>query len=100
MGFHYYNPTLLGDGALDPTKPELLVYVPSGNGVRLAAVEYMMPVSTWNGPSAPTLFGVPFDGPMPEHEPATSGDHYDLHVWVWAHNPAGEFATWNPAVTC
>lgn len=100
MGRHYYNPALLHDGVLDPAKPELLVYAPSGNGARLAAAEYMMPVSTWDGPAAPRLFGVPFDGPMPEHEPDTSGDHYDLHVWVWAHNPAGALATWNPAVAC
>ena len=53
MGYHYYNPTLLFDGVLDPTRPELLVYAPSGNGVRLGAVEYMMPLSTWNSIDPP-----------------------------------------------
>lgn len=100
MGYHYYNPTLLHDGVLDPTRPELLVYAPSGNDVRLGAVEYMMPLATWSGPGAPNLFGKPFDGPMAEHEPNTSGDHYDQHAWVWAHNPAGVLATWNPSVAC
>ena len=100
MGFHYYSPALLFDGVLDPTRPELLVYAPSGDGVRLAAVEYMMPLSTWSGPGVPNLFGTPFDGPMAEHEPGTSGDHYDHHAWIWLHNPAGVLATWNPLVTC
>ncbi len=100
MGYHYYNPELLFDGVLDPTRPELLVYAPSGNGTRLVAVEYMMPLSTWSGEKAPDLFGKPFDGPMPEHEHDTSGPHYDQHVWVWAHNPAGVLATWNPSIEC
>ena len=100
MGFHYYNPTLLFDGVLDPTRPELLVYAPSGRGERLVAVEYMMPLSTWSGMEAPDLFGKPFDGPMPEHEPNTSGVHYDQHFWIWGHNPAGVLATWNPSVSC
>jgi hypothetical protein len=100
MGFHYYNPALLHDGVLDPLRPELLVYAPSDNGVRLGAVEYMMPLSTWNSTEPPDLFGKPFDGPMPEHEPNTSGIHYDQHAWVWAHNPEGVLATWNPSVEC
>ena len=57
------------------------MYAPSGTGVRLVAVEYMMPLSTWSG-GVPDLSGQPFDGPMPEHEHGTSGDHYDQHAWV------------------
>jgi hypothetical protein len=26
--------------------------------------------------------------------------HYDLHVWVWDHNPSGMFTQWNPTVSC
>jgi hypothetical protein len=26
--------------------------------------------------------------------------HYDLHVWLYKHNPAGMFAAWNPRVSC
>jgi hypothetical protein len=26
--------------------------------------------------------------------------HYDLHVWLYRHNPAGMFAMWNPSVHC
>jgi len=25
---------------------------------------------------------------------------YSLHAWIWKHNPAGDFAMWNPDVTC
>jgi hypothetical protein len=26
--------------------------------------------------------------------------HYDLHVWLYRHNPAGRFAMWNSRVHC
>jgi hypothetical protein len=26
--------------------------------------------------------------------------HYDLHLWIWAPNPRGMFAQYNPAVRC
>ncbi len=100
MGIHFVNPGLIRDGVLEPTKPEILLYAPSGNGLRLLGVEYLMPTSQWTGHGAPNLFGKPFDGPMPEHEPNTTGDHYDQHVWIWSHNPSGLLATWNPEVHC
>lgn len=25
---------------------------------------------------------------------------YELHAWVWKHNPSGAFNDWNPRVTC
>jgi len=104
MGFHYLNPALL-DGTLDPTQPELLNYAPSpSGGLRLASLEYMIPTLDQSlpptaDPVRPSLFGVPFDGPMVGHGPGVPV-HYDLHVWLWQHNPAGMFATWNPALDC
>jgi hypothetical protein len=100
MGIHFVNPGLVRDGVLEPTKPEILLYAPSGEGLRLVGVEYLMPTSQWRGHGAPNLFGKPFDGPMPEHEQNTTGDHYDQHVWIWSHNPSGLFATWNREVQC
>ncbi|NEA68145.1 hypothetical protein [Streptomyces sp. SID12488] len=47
----------------------------------------------------PSMFGVPFDGPMLGHAPGMP-IHYDLHAWVWKNNPSGTFARWNPTVTC
>jgi hypothetical protein len=45
------------------------------------------------------LFGEPFDGPMEGHVPGQPV-HYDIHVWAWWPNPAGELAQFNPTVTC
>jgi hypothetical protein len=27
-------------------------------------------------------------------------DEFQLHVWVWKHNPSGMFEDWNPTVNC
>lgn len=102
MGIHFVNPALIDDGGvLDPTQPEILLYVPTANGrLRLVGVEYLVPVADWEESSAPDLFGKSFDGPMPEHDPDTTGDHYDQHAWVWSHNPDGALATWNKEISC
>lgn len=47
----------------------------------------------------PSLFGVPFDGPMVGREPGMP-IHYDLHAWVWKKNPSGMFSRGNPTVKC
>lgn len=121
MGLHTPNPALIGTQALEPTQPELLLYLrrPDG-GLRLTAVEYLQAVlvrnpvtgevGPWISPSpwpanyqvvtpTPRLFGQTFNGPMPGHTP-TMPWHWDLHVWIWAHNPSGMFAQWNPALSC
>ncbi|HUG14782.1 MAG TPA: hypothetical protein VMM78_07145 [Thermomicrobiales bacterium] len=99
MGIHYLNPALAMDLVLDPLAPELLLYIPSGNGLRLVAVEYFVADV---GQPHPTLFGQAFDGPVAGHEPAMPPElvHYDLQVWLWQANPAGIFAQWNPALRC
>ena len=102
MGYHWVNPSAF-DGPLDVTRPQVLVYQPSpSGGLRLVAVEYLV----WDADQdlttdddRPTLFNRGFDGPMPGHEPGMP-IHYDLHVWVWQHNPSGMFAPWNPAGSC
>ncbi len=102
MGVHFVNPALIFDGGvLDPTQPEVLLYAPTADGdLRLVGVEYLVRVADWSCSEAPNLFGAPFDGPMPEHEPNTTGDHYDQHAWVWSHNPHGALATWNKEISC
>ena len=103
MGDHHVKFALLGDGQLDPTQPEILVYLPEENGrLRLVAVEYFMPDADGDlatSDDKPSLFGQPFDGPMPGHN-AEMPVHYDLHVWLWANNPEGQFAPWNTSLTC
>jgi hypothetical protein len=103
MGFHYANPAYVEDGVLDLTKPEILVYQPTRDGrLRLGAVEYFQVDADQDlatDDDRPYMFGVPFDGPMLGHNPQMP-IHYDLHVWLYRHNPAGIFAMWNPGVHC
>lgn len=103
MGFHYENAALMADDTIDPTRPEILLYAPKANGrLRLVGVEYWKrdaDGSLATSGDRPSLFGVPFEGPMPGHSPVMP-PHYDLHVWLFAKNPNGMFAPFNPAVTC
>jgi hypothetical protein len=103
MGIHAVNEALMADNAIDVLRPELLLYVPKENGqLKLVGVEYWKADADQNlGTSGdkPSLFGRPFDGPMPGHNP-TMPIHYDLHVWVAEANPSGVFAAFNPAISC
>jgi hypothetical protein len=104
MGIHALNPALLADPAIDPLRPELLLYVPKGDGkLQLVGVEYMRRAADQTPPidasDRPSLFGLAFDGPMPEHAPGM-GWHYDLHVWLFAKHPNGLFAMFNSALSC
>lgn len=96
MGFHYRQPSRI-DGQAVAAEPEVLVYAPAPDGRRqLVAVEYVVPVAL--SPTRPTLFGRPFDGPF--NVSAPWGTQWDLHAWVWKHNPDGMFARFNPEVSC
>lgn len=97
MGIHYLHPGLASDNRIVPTKPELLLYVPDGDGLRLAGVEYFMAEKA--AKKRPTVFGRPFDGPMDGHSDGMPR-HFDLHFWVWDENPNGITAPWNPALSC
>jgi hypothetical protein len=104
MGIHVINPALMANPAVHPLQPEILLYVPKHNGqLRLVGVEYFRRAADQTPPiddsDKPSLFGVPFDGPMAEHAPGM-GWHYDLHVWVAERNPSGVFAMFNPAISC
>ena len=98
MGIHYLNPALAGDAEVDPTRPEVLLYLPAEDGLRLVGVEWFVAVAATGG-VRPEVLGIPFDGPMDGHGPGMP-EHYDLHAWVWGHNPAGTFAAWNSALSC
>lgn len=100
MGVHFLNPALIGPTP-DPMKPQILVYVPDGDRLRLVAAEWFIPLAT-GIKERPQLFGRPFDGPMEGHHPLMpqSLHHYDLHVWLWTPNPAGLFNATNPDVKC
>lgn len=100
MGIHYVNGGLVGDGAINAATPEALVYQPLANGkLRLVAVEYIVFYSMWAGASKPSLFGQEFKligTPNRYGIPA----FYELHAWVWQHNPSGIFKDWNPSGSC
>lgn len=103
MGIHAINPSLMADSAIDPLRPEILLYLPDRNGnLKLIGVEYWKADADGNlatDADRPSVLGRPFNGPMPGHNP-TMPVHYDLHVWLWAENPSGLFALFNPALAC
>lgn len=100
MGVHFFNVALMGP-QVDPLRPQVLVYEPTGDKLRLVAAEWFVPLST-GVKERPQLFGKPFDGPMEGHYPLMPHEmhHYDLHVWLWRKNPAGMFSPTNPDLKC
>lgn len=103
MGIHAPNPALIRSGVMDPLRPQILLYVPRADGsLKLVGVEYFKVDADQNlatDGDRPFLFGRGFEGPMPGHNPSMP-IHYDLHVWVVAHNPNGVFAMFNPDLRC
>lgn len=105
MGYHYVNFSLFGKKT-NPLKPVALIYAPTRSGqLRLVAVEYFeidadQNLTTHNSPR-PELFGRYFDGPMEGHgPPGAMPRHYDLHAWIWSHNPNGSLEPMNPRIQC
>jgi hypothetical protein len=99
MGVHYVNGGLVGDGEIDATQPEALLYDFSGPRPRLLGAEYVVFVADWDGPEPPELFGHAF------HFVGAGNRYglppfYELHAWVWHDNPSGTFNDWNPRVDC
>jgi hypothetical protein len=101
MGVHFGNADLIGDGALGPERPELLVYEPKNGQLHLVAVEYLVLAEAWDAqnPTTPSLLGQLF---LYYGSPNRYGlpPYYELHVWAWKKNPHGMFADWNPKVSC
>lgn len=89
MGQHYVNMELLGDGTLDPLRPEAMVYEVRDDKLKLVAVEWVLPGLATD--PAPTLFGNHF-----HYNPTL--EIWALHAWIWSPNPSGMFADWNPDV--
>jgi hypothetical protein len=100
MGVHFINMGNVGP-TLDPAKPQVLIYEPVGDKLRLVAAEWFMPVQVAGG-KAPSIFGKELQGPMEGHKPLMPAEvhHYDLHVWLWKTNPEGVYSPTNPAVKC
>ena len=101
MGYHYVNGALVGDGELDASRPEVLIYEASGGGLQLVGVEFVVIADSWlaHHDSPPVLEGQSFQfvsSPNRYGLPA----HFELHVWAWRDNPNGAFVDWNNEVSC
>jgi len=102
MGIHYVNGALVGDGKVSAATPELVVYEPlAGGRQRLVAAEYVVFQAAWDAQhdEAPELFGREFELVQAGNRYGLPA-FYELHAWLWQHNPAGMFEDWNPRVTC
>lgn len=103
MGVHFGRSELIGDGVLDPSTPELLVYEPRDGHMRLVGVEFIVLADQWNAAhtdgTPPVLMGQHFQFVgMPNRYRLPA--FYELHVWAWRDNRFGTFVDWNPDVSC
>jgi hypothetical protein len=90
-GCHWLNPSLL-DGVFDPNKPEILLYVRDGEGWRLVAVEYVIPLSL-----SPEIAPEGFTGDADLWRKDSEGvGLWECTAWIWLHNPNGMFEQHNP----
>jgi len=101
MGVHLVNGDLVGDGMLDATRPEALMYEARNGQMRLVGVEFVVIAEAWHltNEAPPVLMGQLLNyvgAPNRYGIPA----FYELHVWAWKQNPSGVFADWNPLVSC
>ena len=102
MGLHYVNLSLVGDGELDPMRPEIVIYEPMPDGrLRLIGADYLVLADAWHAKhkETPQLMGQLlhlFESPNRFGLPA----FYTLHVWAWKENPTGMFVNWHSNVSC
>jgi hypothetical protein len=102
MGTHFVHGDLVADTVIDALRPEALMFETSHNGkMRLVGVEYIVFQEAWDAENAapPTLFGETF-ALVPSPNRYGIPAFYELHAWVWQHNPYGMFEDWNPRVSC
>ena len=103
MGMHFVNMSLVGDPALDPTRPEIVIYEPLPNGrLRLIGADFLVLASAWDAlhpGEPPQMMGQLlhlFEAPNRFGLPA----FYTLHVWAWKESPTGTFVNWHANVSC
>ena len=102
MGLHYVNLELVGDPALDPARPEIVIYEPLPNGGRrLIGADFLVFAESWhaNNTATPQIMGQLMhliESPNRYGLPA----FYTLHVWAWKPSPTGAFVNWHADVSC
>ena len=125
MGIHYVRGDLLGLPPGPPVPgqringtgtytgvnpPAILLYVDdaaTSGGKRLVGIELLVFAEAWHAANKqpPKYRGREYN--YMADNPATQVDeahnfmpHYDLHIWLFEHNPSGLYAQWNPALSC
>ena len=77
MGIHYVNEDLFEDPAINALEPEILLEPQENGKAKLVGIEYMKRSADQTPPidasDRPSVLGIPFDGPMPEHAPGWAG---------------------------
>ena len=103
MRLHYVNDTLVANGIVDPTRPQIVLYEAQPNGnLKLTGADYLVLAEAWDKKhpgTTPQLMGQIFhyfESPNRFGLPA----FYTLHVWAWKDNPNGAFVNWHPDVSC
>lgn len=91
MGVHYLNSARV-NGKFDPERPQLLVYVPEADSMRLVALEYAVPLDS--SATAPSGFA----GGDDVWDRNTTFGLWTLHAWIWYDNPGGVFTPTNSRV--
>ncbi len=101
MGVHYINGALVGDGEVDATKPEALIYEPRNGAMRLVGVEFIVDANAWMSKhnSPPMLEGQAFQFVGSPNRYGLAA-FFELHVWAWRDNPNGAYVDWNSRVSC
>lgn len=125
MGVHYVRGDLLGLPPGPPVQgqrvngtgtytgtnpPAILLYFDDASvagGKRLAGIELLVFAEAWHAANKqpPKYRGREYN--YMADDPTTTRDeahnfapHYDLHIWLFDHNPSGLYAQWNPALSC
>jgi hypothetical protein len=101
MGLHFVNGDIVNSGVIDPSRPQIVIYEPTANGLKLTGVDFLVFADAWNAAhsSPPELAGQLFhlfEAPNRFGLPS----FYTLHVWAWKDNPNGAFVNWHPNVDC
>jgi len=85
-GFHFVNASLM-DCTFDLEHPEILLYAPSDEGLKLVGVEYAVRnTCTATAPDGFTGASDEWEGPDAEGRPM-----WALIAWLWLGNPNGVF---------
>jgi hypothetical protein len=95
---------LVGDGEVDATKPEIVIYEPMPDGsLKLIGADYLVIANSWDtnpkNAGTPQLMGQLFHYFAAPNRFGLPG-FYTLHVWAWKENPTGAFVNWHSTVSC